>query len=50
MLCSKCKKNKATIFINEPTEDDPNHLVGYCNDCARDKGILADKETEIMSV
>ena len=44
MLCSKCKKNKATIFINEPTEDDPNHLVGYCNDCARDKGILADKE------
>ena len=42
MLCSKCKKNQATIFINEPTKDDPNHLVGYCNNCARDKGILAD--------
>ena len=42
MLCSKCKKNQATIFINEPTKDDPNHLVGYCNNCAKDKGILAD--------
>jgi len=42
MLCSKCKKNKATIFINEPTKDDPNHLVGYCNICAKDKGILSD--------
>lgn len=41
MLCSKCKKNKATIFINEPTENDPNHLVGYCNNCAKDKGILS---------
>ena len=42
MLCSKCKKNQATIFINEPTKDDPNHLVGYCNNCAKEKGILAD--------
>lgn len=42
MLCSKCKKKQATIFINEPTKDDPEHLVGYCNDCAKEKGILAD--------
>ena len=39
MLCSKCKKNPATIFINEPTKEDKNHLVGYCNNCAREKGI-----------
>ena len=39
MLCSKCKKNVATIFINEPTENDPNRLVGYCNNCAKEKGI-----------
>ena len=42
MLCSKCKKNQATIFINEPTKDDPNHLVGYCNNCAKEKGITVD--------
>ncbi len=50
MLCSKCKKNKATIFINEPLPDDPNHLVGYCNDCARDKGILASGAQNINNV
>ena len=42
MLCSKCKKNQATIFINEPTKEDKNHLVGYCNNCAREKGITVD--------
>ena len=39
MLCSKCKKHPATIFINEPTKEDKNHLVGYCNICAKEKGI-----------
>lgn len=39
MLCSNCKKNQATIFINEPTKEDKNHLVGYCTNCAKEKGI-----------
>ena len=47
MLCSKCKKNKATIFINEPTKDDPNHLVGYCNNCAKDKGIISNGNSNL---
>ena len=42
MLCSKCKKNQATIFINEPTKEDKNNLVGYCNNCAKEKGISVD--------
>ena len=39
MLCSNCKKREATIFINEPTKEDKNHLVGYCTSCAQEKGI-----------
>ncbi len=39
MLCANCKKNPATIFINEPTKEDKNHLVGYCYNCAKEKGI-----------
>ena len=42
MLCSNCKKNPATIFINEPTKEDKNHLVGYCYNCAKEKGISVD--------
>ena len=42
MLCSNCKKHPATIFINEPTKEDKNHLVGYCNNCAKQKGISVD--------
>lgn len=42
MLCSKCKKREATIYINEPTKEDKNHLVGYCNVCAKEKGISID--------
>ncbi len=45
MLCSKCKKNQATIFINEPTKEDKNHLVGYCNNCAKEKGIILDNSS-----
>ena len=39
MLCSNCKKHPATIFINEPTKEDKNNLVGYCANCAKEKGI-----------
>ena len=46
MLCSKCNKNQATIFINEPTKDDPKKLVGYCKSCAKEKGILVDNNGE----
>ncbi len=46
MLCSKCNKNQATIFINEPTENDPKKLVGYCKNCAKEKGILVDNTTD----
>ena len=44
MLCSKCNKNQATIFINEPTSDDPKKLVGYCKSCAKEKGIKLTSE------
>ena len=41
MLCANCKKRQATIYINEPTENDKNHLVGYCHICAKEKGITS---------
>ena len=44
MLCSNCKKNPATIFINEPTKEDKNRLVGYCYNCAKEKGIAVEPE------
>ena len=44
MLCSNCKKHPATIFINEPTKEDKNHLVGYCVNCAKEKGISVESE------
>ena len=50
MLCSKCNKNQATIFINEPTSDDPKKLVGYCKSCAKEKGILVDNNENINNV
>ena len=44
MLCSNCKKNPATIFINEPTKEDKNRLVGYCYNCAKEKGISVEPD------
>jgi len=45
MLCSDCKKNPATIYINK-VEGDPavgekvaNSVVGLCLDCAKKRGI-----------
>ena len=43
MLCSKCNKNVAVVFINEPTKDNKNHLNGYCYNCAKEKGINIDE-------
>ena len=48
MLCSKCKNREATIYINEPTKEDKNNLVGYCNICAKEKGISIDNNLNIV--
>ncbi len=39
MLCSVCKKNTAIIFTNKISDDKPNELIGYCYNCAKEKGI-----------
>ena len=49
MLCSKCNKREATIYINEPTKEDKNNLVGYCNVCAKEKGISVENSTNNSS-
>ena len=46
MLCANCKKRAAVVFINEPTKEDKNHMVGYCYKCAKEKGISIDKSVE----
>ena len=37
MLCSICKKEQAVIFVHD--SKDPNHSIGYCLNCAKEKGI-----------
>ena len=39
MLCSICNKKKAVIFTEDPNSPDPHKLIGYCEDCAKEKGI-----------
>ena len=39
MLCSVCKKEQAVIFIHEQNDKDSKHTIGYCLNCAREKGI-----------
>ncbi len=50
MLCSNCKKHPATIFINEPTKEDKNHLVGYCYNCAKEKGISVPSSNDTNNI
>ena len=38
MLCASCKKKAAIIFVNEPTKTDKDRMVGYCYNCAKEKG------------
>ena len=38
MLCSECKKNTATIFINK-IENGVSSMEGLCHDCAKKRGI-----------
>ena len=39
MLCSVCKKNTAIIFTNKISDEKPNEMIGYCYNCAKEKGI-----------
>ncbi len=39
MICSICNKKKAVIFTEDPNSPDPHKLIGYCADCAKEKGI-----------
>ncbi len=39
MLCSICKKEEATIFVSNPTKDNPHNTIGYCAKCAKERGI-----------
>ena len=38
-LCSICKEKPAVIFVHNANEKDPNKSIGYCIDCAKEKGI-----------
>ena len=38
-LCSVCNNKPAVIFVHDANDKDPNHSVGYCIDCAKEKGI-----------
>jgi len=56
MLCSVCKNEQAVIFINEPTNEDPKNVTGYCLNCAQKKGInplksaLGDNDIDLKNV
>ena len=60
MLCSKCKKNTAVIFINKQGADGKAEVEGLCYECAKKKGInpidtmakqanLSDKDIQDLS-
>ena len=38
MICSDCKKNPATIFINK-IENGVSTMEGLCHDCAKKRGL-----------
>ena len=39
MLCSICNKKPAVVFVNKQDENGNSKVVGYCADCAKEKGI-----------
>lgn len=39
MLCSKCKKNTAVVFVNRLDENNPQQMEGLCYNCAKELGI-----------
>ena len=52
MLCSKCNKNTAIIFIDK-VENGKSSLEGLCYDCAKKQGInpldVLAKQNSILS-
>ena len=38
-LCSVCNEKPAVIFVHDASDKDPSHSIGYCMDCAKEKGI-----------
>ena len=39
MLCSKCKKNTAVVFVNRLDENNQQQMEGLCYNCAKELGI-----------
>ena len=39
MLCSRCKKNTAVIFINTTDAQGNQSQTGYCYNCAKELGL-----------
>ena len=39
MLCSKCKKNTAVVFVNRLDENKEQQMEGLCYNCAKELGI-----------
>ncbi len=52
MLCSKCKKNTAVIFINDLNKEGKESIKGLCYNCAKDEGInpldVLSKQNDIL--
>ena len=39
MVCSRCKKNTAVIFINTTNAQGNQSQTGYCYNCAKELGL-----------
>ncbi len=39
MLCSRCKKNTAVVFVNRLDENKEQSMEGLCYNCAKELGI-----------
>ena len=39
MVCSRCKKNTAVIFINTTDAQGNQSQTGYCYNCAKELGL-----------
>ena len=48
MLCSNCKKNQATVFINK-IENGVSSMEGLCRDCAKKRGLDIPETTNQQS-
>ena len=52
MLCSKCKKNTAVIFINDLNKEGKESIKGLCYNCAKSEGInpldVLSKQNDIL--